>query len=108
MKTSLTLLALGLFAAVQAAAADQSTNTTASATATFSKTQVQPSYPVNEYKLEPTKIVTADRGKPLRYEGLGSQAWTTIATRHSDSFLFDDARRHEPQTVLCYWGHEPW
>jgi hypothetical protein len=106
MKTKQTLLALGLFAALQAVAADQSTN--GIATATFTKAQIQPSYPANEYKLETKKTVAVDRSKIERYEGLSSQAWTTIATRRSDFPVARDARTHESKIVVCYFGHEPW
>ena len=91
-----TLLTLGLLTALQAVAADQSTNTTASAT--FSKAQIAPTYPAVEYKLEVKvkKIPVEDQGKIMRFEGLSSQPWTTIATRNSKDSMFHGRQAPEP------------
>ena len=86
--------------ALQAVAADQSTNTTASAT--FSKAQIEPSYPAVEYKLEAKvkKSTVEDQSKIMRFEGLSSQPWTTIATRNSKDSKFHGSQAPEPIIFL--------
>ena len=102
---------LGLLAALPAMAADQqSTNVTAAAkaktTVNIAKTQLQPAYAVVQYKLENSKKKTAkNQDKIVHYEGLSSQAWTTIATRRSDDSVFHDAKVHEPKLRLFSLGH---
>jgi hypothetical protein len=93
-----TLLVLGLMAALQAVAADQTTNTVASATVV--KSQVAPANPILEYKLEPKKKPVADRSTIDRYDGMSSQAWTTIATRRTDNSAFHDCMNLEPNFDL--------
>jgi hypothetical protein len=103
-------VALGLLVGLQAVAADQqSTNLTASVDT--SKSQIQPSYPAVQYKLDDPqdeKKLTVERAKIMRIEGLSSQPWILMATRRSDSTLFHDAREQEPKLYLCSLGHEPW
>jgi hypothetical protein len=114
MKAKHTLLMLGLLAALPVVtAAQQSTNATTTVTnnVNISKTQIQPTYPAVQYKLEDGKMKPAkDQDKIMRYEGLSSQAWTTIALRQSeaDSSAFHDAKDHEPKFCLFSMGHEPW
>ena len=114
MKAKQTLLMLGLLAALPVmAVAQQSTNATTSVSTNvnLSKTQIQPTYPVVQYKLEDgKKKPVKDQDKIMRYEGLSSQAWTTIALRQSESDFsaFHDAKEHEPKFCLFSLGHEPW
>ncbi len=106
-----------MLAALQAVAADpQSTNVVASAnTPSTSKTQVQvqkaqvqPTYPAVQFKLESKKQAAKDQDKIVRYKGLSSQAWTTIAMRQSDPSVFQNAKVHEANFCLFSLGHKAW
>ena len=112
MKAKQTVLMLGLLAAMTALAVGQQTTNvtpTAKTTVNISKTQLQPVYPVVQYKLEDSKKkAPKNQGRITHYEGLSSQAWTTIATQNSDDSVFHDAKDHEPKLCLFSLGHEPW
>lgn len=115
MKAKQTVLMLGLLAAMTTmAAAQQSTNVTTTAkanaktTVNISKTQIQPIYPVVQYKLEDNKKkASKDQGRILRYEGLSSEPWATIATRQLNSSVSFNAAEHEPKFCLLSFGHKP-
>lgn len=119
MKANQTLLTLGLLAVLQAVAVgEQSTNAVASANISstsgtsktqvqIQKTQVQPTYPAIQYTLENKTKAAKDQGKILRYQGLSSLPWATIATRQSDAFMLQDAKEHEANFCLFSIGHKP-
>jgi hypothetical protein len=119
MKAKQTVLMLGLLAAMTTmAVAQQSTNITTTAKATakatakttvnITKTQIQPIYPVVQYKLEDNKKkASKDQGRILRYEGLSSEPWATIATRQQNSSVSFNAAEHEPKFCLLSFGHKP-
>jgi hypothetical protein len=114
MKAKQTLLLLGCLAVWPVmASAQPSTNATinVSTNVNLSQTRLRPVYPVVQYKLEDgKKKPVKDQDKIMRYEGLSSLAWTTIALRQSESDFsaFPDAREHEPKFYLFSLGHEPW
>jgi hypothetical protein len=95
------IFAAGLFVAVQAAAFGQSTNLNVSASE--SKTQMKPVYPVVQYKVEAKKTekeTPPATDKIVQYGNTqSSQAWTTIATRRENPTVYHDASTHEPQLV---------
>lgn len=97
------------------AADQQSTNVTVTAKANvkanidISKTQLHPVYPVVQYKLEDSNQKGSKNADRIaHYEGISSQAWTTIATHQPDSSSFFDAKDHEPALCLFSLGHKPW
>lgn len=106
MKVNKTFLAVGLFAALQTVAFGQSTN--ADLTTSASKAQIQPSYPVVEYKLETKSGATNRTDKITRLGKESSQAWTTIVSQQPNPTVVHDASTHEPRFYLCSFGHEPW
>jgi hypothetical protein len=106
MKVNRTLLAIGLLVLLQAAAVGQSTNKNVSASS--SKAQIKPVYPVVEYKLQTKKSGTEPKDKIVRYGGVSSsQAWTTIVTRRDNPTVFHDCSKHEPEFCLLSFGHKP-
>ena len=111
MKAKHTLLMLGLLAALPVVTvAQQSTNATTTVTnnVNISKTQIQPTYPAVQYKLEDGKMKPAkDQDKIMRYEGLSSEPWATIATRQQNSSVSFNAAEHEPKFCLLSFGHKP-
>jgi hypothetical protein len=102
MKAKTTLLAVGLFGALQAAVFAESTNLTAAATEP--KPLLQPVYPPVDYRLDlqkpGTENTNADTIQRYDRNRISSQAWTTIATRNENPTLAHDVSIHESQLVL--------
>ena len=98
MKTIQTLLVLGLLAGMQAVASAQTNSVTAANT--DSKPRLHTSLPILQtaWELKQAKLQGQDR--ILRYQGLSSQAWTTIAGRHSDASLYRDCGIEEADFPL--------
>jgi hypothetical protein len=101
MKTYGTLLAIGLLAVFQAAAAQQSENSSTSEMTAERKIQVFT-------PLTPPPQTTEDRNKIERYGNMSSQPWTQIAGRHSGVLQSADGDMHEANLTLIWIGHEPW
>jgi hypothetical protein len=98
MKTRRTLLILALLADMTNVALAQSTNVTATATASGS--QIQRMIPVLQLKSDFKKDALKNQDKISRYQGCSSQAWTTIATKRPDTSLFHDCKSSKPEFCL--------
>ena len=108
MKVNRTLLAMGLFGVLQSGAIGQSTNVDLSASA--SKTQIQPVYPVVEYKLDLLQKPGTEKPAADKIERFGkesSQPWATIVARNQNRTAIHDASTHESLLYLCVFGHQP-
>ncbi|HZI30909.1 MAG TPA: hypothetical protein VFF11_01140 [Candidatus Binatia bacterium] len=118
MKAKKTLLAIGLFGALQAVALGEPTNSVLSASVaatstTNSQTHVQPklgpTYPTAEYKLvKPTLAGQEGKDKIIRLGNESSQAWATIASQQPNPTLVHNLSTHEPKFCLVSFGHDPW
>jgi hypothetical protein len=106
MKVNRTLLAIGLFSALQTGGIGQPATSDLSASAI--NTDIQPSDPLVVYKLEPQSSGIMEERTIMRVGNESSRAWTTIASEQPNPTVFHDASTHEPRFYLCSFGHEPW
>jgi hypothetical protein len=99
MKRYGTLLAIGLLAGFQAAAAPQPGVSTVFNTTAKKDISL----------LNPPPQTTEDKHKIERYGNMSSQPWTKTVGWHPGAAMsaFEDGEIHEPQLNLIWTGNEP-